>query len=381
MEGKLEGHNSSVTKILDALADIKGLGENKARTLPAGFYASDAYLEYEKEEIFRKEWICLGVVDEVRNRGDYFTTQLLDEPLIVVRGNDDKVRVLSNVCRHRSSVIAEGKGNTKNFVCPYHAWTYATDGQLLRAPYMDKVAGFEVKGCKLPEMATEIWQGFIYVNLDGKAQPLAPRLKGIEPYIKNRHPEDLFVTAVQEEVWPTNWKCLAENYMEGYHLSMVHSKTLHSLTPTRLCEKIPPGEGYTGYKSHHAPRSPQQRPYHPDLTPEERRYSVYVWVYPSHVVGFTANGAGSLLLQPHGVGEVFNRSILSGVKPPDENLTMEARLEGFNTVMAEDKAQLERVRRGLKSRYITPNRLGPADLEGTVWDMYQYMARKLTPRT
>jgi len=368
-----------VREILEALAEIRDLDESQARSLPSGFYSSEAYLELEKEEIFRKEWVCVGRTDEVKRSGDYYTTQLLDEPLIVVRGQDDKVRVLSNVCRHRSSVILEGKGNAKNFVCPYHAWTYAINGQLLRAPYMDQVTGFDVKGCKLPEIFTEIWYGFIYVNLDGKAKPLAPRLKHLEPYLENRHIEDMVVQTVQEDVWPTNWKCLAENFMEGYHLSTVHYKTLHDLTPTRLCEKIQSGEGYSGYKSYYDPKMPQRKPYHPDLTADEKRFSMYFWVFPSQAVGITSNGLASLCLQPRGVGEVANRCILSSYVPDPAN-PPEFEIEGFDKVMDEDRAQLERVRRGLKSRYFVPNCLGPVDLEGTVWDMYQYMARKLTPR-
>ena len=234
---------NGVGEILEALAKIRDLDESQARSLPAGFYASEEYLELEKKEIFRKEWVCLGRVDEVAKRGDYFTTQLLDEPLIVVRGLDNKVRVLSNVCRHRSSVVVEGKGTAKHFVCPYHAWTYANDGQLLRAPYMDQVKGFKVDGCRLPQFATEVWRGFLYVNLDGKAKPLAPKLRGLEPYVRNFHPEDMVFQTVQNEVWPTNWKSLAENFMEGYHLSTVHNITLNHRTPTRLCEKIPPGRG------------------------------------------------------------------------------------------------------------------------------------------
>jgi len=174
----------SITEIRKTLAEICDLDASKAITLPPACYTSKAFLELEREEIFRKEWICLGRVDEIPNIGDYFTTELIDEPLIIVLGIDDKVRVFSNVCRHRSSVITEGKGNTKNFVCPYHAWTYATDGQLLRAPYMDQVKGFDVKDCRLPEFATEVWHGFIYINLDGRAKPLAPRLKDLEPFIK-----------------------------------------------------------------------------------------------------------------------------------------------------------------------------------------------------
>ncbi len=369
-----------VGKILEALAEIRDLDASQARSLPAAFYASEAFLELEKEEIFRKEWICLGRVAEIPKRGDYFSTQLLDEPLIVVRSQDDKVRVLSNVCRHRSSVIVEGKGNAKHFVCPYHAWTYANDGQLLRAPYMDQVTGFEVMGCRLPELACEIWRGFIYVNLDGKAKPLAPRLKGLEPYITNQHPEDMLVSVVQDDVWSTNWKCLAENFMEGYHLSTVHHKTLHDRTPTRLCEKFPPGEGYTGYKSHYTRKSPQRKPYHSDVTAEEKRYSLFFWVFPSHVVGLTPSGSASLCLQPRGVGEVANRCTLSSFTP-DLVQPSGLRAEGFNQVMDEDRALLARVRGGLMSRYVEPNRLGPPDLEGTVWDMFQYMARKLAPRS
>ena len=371
---------NGVGEVLEALAEIRDLDESQARSLPAGFYASEEFLELEKEEIFRKEWVCVGRVDEVSKKGDYYTTQLLDEPLIVARGQDDKVRVLSNVCRHRSSVILEGNGNAKHFVCPYHAWTYANDGQLLRAPYMDQVKGFKVDECRLPELASEIWRGFIYVNLDGKAKPLAPRLKGLEPYVENHHPQDMVVQTVLNEVWPTNWKCLAENFMEGYHLSKVHQKTLHHLTPTRLCEKIPPGEGYTGYKSHHTAKYPQRKPFHPDLTPEEMRFSMFFWVYPSHVVGLGPNSIGSLCLQPRGIGEVANRVTLSSFVQ-DSAPAPESRLEQFHTIMAEDRVQLALVRRGLKSRHVETNRLGPPDLEGTVWDMFQYMARKLAPGT
>jgi len=371
---------NGVGEILEALAEIRGLDESQARSLPAGFYASEEYLELEKEEIFRKEWICLGRVDEVRRRGDYFTTQLLDEPLLVARGEDDKVRVLSNVCRHRSSVIVEGRGKAKNFVCPYHAWTYANDGQLLRAPYMDQVDGFKVEGCRLPEFKTEVWHGFLYVNLDGKSKPLAPRLKGLEPYVRNFHAEDMVFQSVKDEVWPTNWKSLAENFMEGYHLSTVHHLTLHHRTPTHLCEKIPPGEGYTGYKSHYTRQTRQRKPYRPDLTGEEKRYALFFWVFPSQVVALGPDGVGSLNLQPRGVGEVANRVTSSSFRP-DLAQAKQSRAVDVDKIMAEDRDQLVLVRRGLRSHYVEPNRLGPPDLEGTVWDMLQYMARKLAPRS
>ena len=375
---KTDGANG-VGEILEAFAEIRDLDASQAQSLPTGFYTSEEYLELEKEEIFRKEWVCLGLVAEIPKRGDYFTTQLLDEPLIVARGQDNKVRVLSNVCRHRSSVIVEGKGSTKHFVCPYHAWTYANDGQLVRAPYMDKVKAFDVRNCRLPEFKTEVWHGFLYVNLDGKAKPLAPRLKGLEPYLKTRHAEDMVVHTVLDEVWPTNWKCLAENYMEGYHLNTVHSKALYDITPTRLRKKIPPGEGYTGYKAGYTRKTPPIKPYYPDVTPEEIRFSLYFWVFPSHAVFISIDGSSSFCLQPRGVDELVNRCILASYEQPSAR-KLAARLKSLGATMDEDREQLERMRRGLKSRYVQPNSLGPADLEGTVWDLYQYASRMLTPK-
>ena len=117
------GNVHDIGELLEALAEIKGMDASETRTLPPAFYVSEEFLELEKQEIFLKEWLCVGRVEEIPKPGDYFASELLDEPLIVARGQDGKVRVLSNVCRHRSSVVVEGRGNSANFVCPYHAWT------------------------------------------------------------------------------------------------------------------------------------------------------------------------------------------------------------------------------------------------------------------
>ena len=373
--------NTASAEIQEALAEIRGVGIGQARTLPTEFYTSEEFLEVEREEIFRKEWVCLGRVEEVPNPGDYFTTELIDEPLIVVRGQDKKVRVLSNVCRHRSSVILEGTGNAKNFVCPYHAWTYANDGQLLRAPYMDKVKGFQVKNCRLPEFATEVWHGFVYVNLDGKAKPLAPRLKGLEPYVRNYHAEQMVRQFVYEDVWNTNWKCLTENFMEGYHLSVTHINSLHKITPTRLCEKIPGGEGYTGYKSRYDPKFPQRKPYHADVTDAEKRYSMMYCIYPSHVVGLTPNGVIYMCLRPRAADQVVTRWGYASLDPKPSRKAVKVSLDLYHAINREDREKLESLQRGLQSRFATQSPLGPPDLEGPVWDIYQYLAEKLTPES
>ena len=370
------GNVHDIGELLEALAEIKGMDASETRTLPPAFYVSEEFLELEKNEIFLKEWLCVGRVEEIPKPGDYFASELLDEPLIVARGQDGKVRVLSNVCRHRSSIVVEGRGNSANFVCPYHAWTYRNDGQLLRAPHMDKVEGFDVKDRRLPELASEVWQGFIFVNLDGNATPLAPRLEGLEPYIRNQHPGEMVHQWSNEHACNTNWKCVAENALEAYHLSFLHGKTLHSSTPTRLSEKLPCGESYTVYKSGYDPKFQPQMPVHADVT-DEKRYSILFFIYPSLVATVAARRTGYLYFYPRSANQLVVRQGLATFDPKPSTETLKTVLDP--RIFEEDLEQLERLGRGLKSRYVERSPLGPPDLEGAVWDIFQYVARKLVP--
>ncbi|HUL05603.1 MAG TPA: SRPBCC family protein, partial [Candidatus Acidoferrum sp.] len=109
------------------------------------------------------------------------------------------------------------------------------DGRLVGAPRMDGHATFDKASCRLPQLATEEWQGFLFVSLAQDPPPLVPRLAPLERLIGNYHMEEMKLHYVVEEVWHTNWKCLIENFMEGYHLSPLHRTTLHPVNPTKLC--------------------------------------------------------------------------------------------------------------------------------------------------
>ncbi len=366
-----------VRRIREELTKLKALPAEMARTMIPTYYTSPAFLELEREEIFRKEWICLGHVAEIAKPGDYFTTELVGEPLLVVRGQDDQIRVLSNVCRHRANLVASGSGNARRFVCSYHSWSYNADGSLAKAPLMAKAPAFRAEDCGLPAFATEIWQDFIFVNLDGNAAPLAPRCDPFLPHIKNYHHPGRHHQYVAEEIWQTNWKCLVENFMEGYHLSAAHLKTLHPITPTSLCRKIPTPEGMTAYTSGYDPKVPERGPYHPDLTAEERRYSVLFSVFPNLTLSIVPNVTLYLMVRPVNADAVAVKWGLAGtVEDPEDPAVIRYRdlCLAFN---AEDRAQLEGVQKGMKSRHYTSGPLAPPDYEGTVWDFYTYMASKL----
>ncbi len=359
------------------LNDIKKRSESTPRSMPPSFYKDENMLPVEVEQLFINGWVCLGRADEIPNIGDYYTIDMFDEPLIVSRTKKSQISVLSNVCRHRGSQILTGKGNSKRFTCPYHRWSYDLEGKLLAAPLVDKSEGFDRNQCKLPSFRTHEWWGWIFVNLSGKADDFESQIVGLDDYVRNYHAEEMRSIGASTEQWPLNWKCLAENFMEGYHLTPVHRDTLHPMTPTRLCEKIPAGIGYTGYKSHYSQSFKGRTQTHPDMTAEECSLSMMVWIYPGFVAAISPNSAVYMSITPTGPASLQTRWDVIAREAVFEADEAQERLEFARAFNKEDRERLLDVQRGLASRFATRGFLAPPDYEGTVWDFYHYMADRL----
>ena len=148
-----------------ALKESEGINPNQAWSMPKEYYTAPALLALERERLFGTERICLGRGDGLRNPGDFITFQQCDEPGVAIRGDVGRIRVLSNVCRHRGAVIASGSGHTQRLVCPYHHWSHDRTGALAAAPRMEPRKDFDQKSCRLPEFAREEWHGFVFTNL------------------------------------------------------------------------------------------------------------------------------------------------------------------------------------------------------------------------
>ena len=368
----------NLSNILDHLRSYEDINYDLARSMPPDFYTSEEIFNLEKERLFRSQWICLGRIDQIPNRGDYFTTVLFDEPLIIIRTTVDEIKILSNVCRHRGSVIMHGSGNRESLICPYHSWTYELDGALRNAPLVNKRPDFDPENCGLPSFSTEMWGGFIYVNLDGAAAPLSDQLSGLTTMLERHHMDDMVQRYSEESVWNCNWKCLAENFMEGYHLSSVHRETLHPVTPTRLSQHFPPGDGYFGFYSGFPEDLPQRGKYHPDLLPEDKTRSVMFAIPPFHVAGVAGHKVSYLYLRPEGVDKVRVTQGIALLEEDGADPKLQAAIDLFKRTMAEDHAQLSQVALGLKSNHLGTAPLGSKDFEaGTISDFYNFLARKL----
>ena len=371
----LDSANESTDRLRRALAHRAALPDDEALAMPAEFYTSPAFLEQETETVWRREWVCVGHVGELRSPGDFYTTEMVGEQLLVVRDQDGVVRVLSNVCRHRGNRVAEGSGNARKFICQYHTWSYDTKGALLAAPLMKKRPSFDQKKCGLPEFASEIWNGWIFVNLDGKAAPLSPRLGGLQEVIRNYHPEERFLVFMEEGEWSCNWKALFENFMEGYHLSATHLKTLHKITPTKLCKKMVSGEAWTGYHAYYDPDYPPRGPFHPDLTEDETTNSPMYGVFPNLVVGMATNFTLFMCIRPNGPDKVRIRWGVTGLEDDPASQAVKDYVDLCRSFNVEDREKLEILQEAMKTRTFEGGPLAPDDYEGTIWDFTKYMAR------
>ncbi|HEX3071858.1 MAG TPA: Rieske (2Fe-2S) protein, partial [Thermoanaerobaculia bacterium] len=121
-----------------------------ARTLPSRYYFDKDVLDAENRNVFGRTWQLAGHADRVRDPGQFFTTTIANEPVLVVRGSDGELRAMSNVCRHRAGPVAKGEGKRPVLQCGYHGWTYALDGRLLQTPEMGGVECFERDDFQLP---------------------------------------------------------------------------------------------------------------------------------------------------------------------------------------------------------------------------------------
>jgi phenylpropionate dioxygenase-like ring-hydroxylating dioxygenase large terminal subunit len=374
--------STTLNTIFELLGKVRQTEADDAFTMPGSFYTSEELLALEREQLFRRKWMCLGRQEELPEPGDYRVSELVGEPILLMRNAQGRIKAMSNVCRHRGMPLLDGSGNCKRITCSYHAWTYDLDGDLVRATGVDDHHADFIRDCRLPEYPCEIWHGFIFVNLDAGTESFleSDTVKAIEPMIEHMHIEDMRVVYSSEQEWDANWKCLVENFLEGYHLSTVHRKTLHPFTPTNLSEHFEGGAGHFGFYSWYPEDALSRGESHPDVTADEKRRSLMLGIAPSSVFGISGFKVTYNLIQPISPTRLRTRIGMIGIPPrnEEEEGVAEAGRKLFTDTFAEDEAQLVKLMRGLQSRSYQSSVLAKADYEGTIWDFYQYLARNLS---
>ena len=364
----------SIDGLRKNLAEYTAVDGSAPRSLSGQFYTDPAFFNHECRAILYRGWHCVGRSDEFTRNGDYLTLNLLGEPLIIVRDGND-IKALSNVCRHRGMLLAEGQGNSNRFVCRYHGWAYGLNGALLRAPRM-KNDGFDQKTCKLGSFSCKQKFGFVYVSLSNNPPDIKAELAGLDKIIANYEPERYSIVHSSTETWKCNWKSLVENFMEGYHLSIVHPQTLHGYTPTGLSKKGPNGTGYTSYFANYPDKIASRGPGAASLTKEERNRSTLFAVFPCQVVSIASSLLVSLSIRPLSPASIELRWTMSVHGESLDPKTISERIKLWEDVNQEDQDKLEAMQSALGSVFANGGPLAEDDYEGTIRDFLSWLAKQ-----
>ena len=375
---------STVDEVLTSLKKLAATPLEAATAPPKAIYTLPDITAHEMDRIFASEWLCAGRADELPNPGDYMAFECGAQPLIIIRGADGALSARSNICRHRMMRLVEGRGNTRKFSCPYHAWTYNLEGQLVGAAYMDRTTCFNKSDIQLPAVRCEEYLGWIYVCLDPDVEPVAHMLADLTEKLLPYNMQNYVTIFTEDHVWDTNWKCLTENFMEGYHLPVAHRDTVggHFLVEeTQFDERgsFPHFTSQLFVKTGTAPVGTA----HPDntsLTGKWRNISVMPTVFPCHMYVLAPDHLWYLALQPDGPGRTRIRygaalapEVLAAQSDPE---TYIAETKTFlDAVQLEDKNVVEGIFAGAKAPLSSP---GPLSwLERENHEFTQYLARRL----
>lgn len=194
------------------------------RSLEARYYTDPAIFAAEKAGVLARTWQFACHASQIENPGDYYAFDLGDESLFCIMGRDGVIRTFYNVCQHRAHQLVQGAGSTRVVVCPYHAWTYELTGKLRAAPNTKSVAGFDRSKVCLTEVRTEVFLGFVFVNLDPSAAPMDDWFPGARPELEAFVPHWAELKPLEWVDIPDNcnWKVSVENYSECYHCKLNH---------------------------------------------------------------------------------------------------------------------------------------------------------------
>ena len=386
--------SARIDDLFARLAAHAALPYEQATLLPPGAYTEPAVLARERARVFAEEWLCVGRTADVPAAGDHVVREIpsaVDDGLlsvIVARGDDGEVRVFANVCAHRCAQLVDGDGSFARFTCPYHAWVFRLDGQCVAAPYMQQSVeadgtAFDPANHRLSELTREVWEGFVYVSQAADPAPLAPRLDGLLDVVGRYRMAGYVTVAGGTDVWDTNWKCLAENFLDAYHVFKVHKNTFAKESDSTGSTTVyPGGEGYTYHVAVDDPGSSYGIA-HPDndaLDGTWRHSTVLAATYPTHVVQLQPDWLWYLVLSPLGVGRVHIRwsvAIAPEVWPTVEQQPYLQRiLDLITAVNAEDRPVIEGVWNAL--HHVDAPRGPFSYLERNVYDIDRYLAERLT---
>jgi choline monooxygenase len=297
----------------------------EAETLPPACYSSEEFYQREVETIFRRVWNFIGRVDYIPNAGDYYTVDFVGVPLVIMRGEDGRIRAFVTSCRHRGAKVATGKGTARALKCPYHGWIYNTSGGLVACAGMSSAKGFDRADHPLLSVQADTWGGSIFINFDPNCAPLQDFLGDIGQVFASYRLEDMICTRRSAYEVACNWKIYVENAMEAFHVPHVHRASINrqrgSVQNDRTFDATE-GNWVVMHKQHEGSRAVLlgDKSFAPvsGLQGKAAKGTYYPLIFPSTMLGCTIDCMWFLEIHPLGatrmrliVGQCFPKDVVS----------------------------------------------------------------------
>ncbi len=357
---------ASLKKIINSYDPNNPL--EKAWTIPAPWYTDQRIYELEIQTVFARSWQMVGRLDQVSEPGQYLTTEIANEPIVIVRG-DNALRGFFNVCRHHAAaVMTEPEGRANQLRCPYHGWTYSLEGELKGTPDFVGVCNFDRASNGLVPVETAIWQKWVIVKLDAEGGQRAAlnsgeenAAGGLEDFLGTDLISRLQTLALEDLHWKErrhysfdcNWKVFVDNYLDGgYHVPHLH-KGLDSVLD------------YSNYTIENGERfclqsSPIVSEGAEPETGAVRKgtRALYYWIYPNFMINWYDGAMDTNLVIPRGIDKT---EVIFDFYFPDVSEAARERnlasVEVGQRIQDEDEAICRSVQRGLSSRAYSAGRL------------------------
>jgi choline monooxygenase len=326
-----------------------------AYTIPAPWYTDPRIAQLELQNVFSRTWQAVGRTAQVEKPGQYVTAIVAGEPIVAVRGSDGILRAFYNVCRHHAmTVMNESCGHAQHMRCPYHGWTYNLEGELRGMTEFEGVSNFDRAQNGLVPVRVEIWENFIFVNLDPHAAALRESLGALVGLAKPLNFGGLQFVERRSYIQQCNWKVYVDNFLDGgYHVPHMH-KGLNSVLD------------YTNYTIENVDRCcVQSSPVAVDKSSEasaaatrkgDRAY--YFWQYPNFMLNWYEGYLDTNLVIPLAVDrcEVIFDYYFGDTSEAQLPYIRES-MGVSERVQQEDIVICDGVQRGLRSRAYQAGRL------------------------
>lgn len=264
--------------------------------LPGDYYFSEQIFAYEQQTIWRNTWQFVGRESDLPNPGDYLTCQVGDQPMFVIRDNNGILRGMHNVCPHRGAQMLQGQGHCQRVRCPYHGWNFNYEGNLKGLPRAECFPNLDKSAVYLAKGRVETWGGFIFVHSEAEGQSLVSYLAGFSAYLEQY--QHRWQELQQVDHWfyeePANWKFPIENYLECYHLSVVHAQSLKCFDPKNIIY-TPTGQHYQIFVPFTDDEFVKD---HPAFSGEPRGQSYQGFIFPNMMINTARDKVSVFRLTP-----------------------------------------------------------------------------------